>query len=402
MRILYLTQILSPSIGGGELVFFNLAKGMLKLGHQVNIICHKKKLVNTNEAVLPSADVIALEEMGASVHYVKPELEDRGGILLTYNQQIGYIINALRVGSSLVRDRKIDIIHANVYTPVIVATILGKIHRKPVVITIHNLQFGSWKDWSSQQNIPRFTSIIGPIYEKMILKMPVDTVHIVSNKVKSELNQFNPKAKAFVIYNGVETTQEYSSSSSESRYGKFILYIGRLVILKNLQVVILAFKDVVKIMPEAKLIVVGDGPMQQAWLELVNNNNLSKNVLFLGHISDRTTKLELLAKCSAVVFPSTDEGFPLVPIEAFAMSKPLLISNVKPADEIVDDNIDGFLLPPDDPAKWSEKIIYMLTNPQASANMGKKGRNKVIQTFNMATVSNNMERLYRNLISNSK
>ena len=311
MRILYLTQFLSPSIGGGELVFFNLAKGMLKLGHQVNIICHKKKQVITNEAVLPSADVINLEAMGANVYYVKPELEDRGGISTSGNiarslsMQTGYIINALRVGSNLVRSGKIDIIHANVYTPIIAATILGKIFRKPVVITVHNLQLGSWKDWSSQKNIPRFTSIIGPLYEKMILRMPVDTVHIVSNKVKFELTQFNPKARAVVIHNGVDITQEYTSSSSESGYGKFILYIGRLVILKNLQVVILAFKDVIRILPEAKLIVVGDGPMRQAWQDLVDKNNLSKNVLFLGHISDRITKLELLNKCSAVVFPST-------------------------------------------------------------------------------------------------
>ena len=401
MRILYLTQILSPSIGGGELVFFNLAKGMLKLGHQVNIICHKKKQVSTNEAVLPSADVINLEEMGANIYYVKPELEDRGGILLSYGQQIGYIINALRVGSNLVRSGKIDIIHANVYTPIIAATILGKIFRKPVVITVHNLQLGSWKDWSSQKNIPRFTSIIGPLYEKMILRMPVQAVHLESNKVKFELTQFNPKARAVVIHNGVDITQEYTSSSSESGYGKFILYIGRLVILKNLQVVILAFKDVIRILPEAKLIVVGDGPMRQAWQDLVDKNNLSKNVLFLGHISDRITKLELLNKCSAVVFPSTDEGFPLVPVESFAMSKPLLMSNVKPADEIVDDNIDGFLLPPDDPAKWSEKIVYVLSNPQVSESMGKKGRDKVTETFNTTVVSNKMEKLYENISFNS-
>jgi glycosyltransferase involved in cell wall biosynthesis len=399
LRILYLTQILSPSIGGGELVFFNLAKGMLKIGHQVSIICHKKKRVSTNEGVPPSADVAGLEEQGARIYYVKPELEDRGGILLTYRQQFGYIINALRLGSSLVRDHKIDIIHANVYTPVIVASILGKFHHIPVVITVHNLQIGSWKDWSSQKNIPRFTSLIGPLYEKMILGMPVHAVHLESNKVKSELTQFNPKARAVVIYNGVDTTEEYTNSNSELGYGKFILYIGRLVILKNLQIVILAFKDVIRILPEAKLIVVGDGPMRQAWQDLVDKNNLSNNVLFLGHISDRTTKLQLLSKCSAVVFPSTDEGFPLVPIEAFAMSNPLLMSNVKPADEIVDDNIDGFLLPPDDPAKWSEKMVYMLSNSQASESMGKKGRDKVANTFNMTVVSNKMEKLYEKIIA---
>ena len=75
------------------------------------------------------------------------------------------------------------------------------------------------------------------------------------------------------------------------------------------------------------------------------------------------------------------------------------MSNVKPADEIVDDNIDGFLLPPDDPAKWSEKIVYVLSNPQVSESMGKKGRDKVTETFNTTVVSNKMEKLYKNMLS---
>ena len=223
---------------------------------------------------------------------------------------------------------------------------------------------------ASQQNVPRITSIIGPIYEKMILKMPVEIDHMVSNKVMFELARVNPKARAVVIYNGVEP-QKYLPLNSRSEYGKFILFIGRLVIRKNLQVVIHAFKDVARLMPEAKLIVIGEGPMHHEWQELVNRNDLSKNVLFLGHVSDQT-KLELLTDCSALAFPSIEEGFGLVIIEAFAMSKPVLTSNVRPFDEIVDDNVDGFLLPPDDPAKWSEKIVYILTNSEVSKIWVKK------------------------------
>ena len=405
MRILYLTQILSPSIGGGELLFFNFAKGMLKLGHQVHIICHKKKHMGNNDKFLPSSDIATLEQMGGNVHYVKPEQEDRGGISFSktifkaFKMHVGYTINAIKVANGLIKEGKIDIIHANMYTPVIPASILGKIRHIPVVITLHNLM--NWTEWSLQKNIPRYTSIVGPIYEKMILKMPVHTIHVESKKVKDELAQVNPKAKAVVIYNGVEI-QEYISPNSKPEYNKFILYLGRLVRGKNLQVVIHAFKDVVKVLPEAKLMVAGDGPMRQEWQELVDKNNLTINIIFLGHISDGTTKLELLSKCSAVVIPSIYEGFAMVPIEAFAIGKPVLMSDVKPSDEIVNDNIDGFLIPPHDSTKWAEKIVYMLNNPQICEDMGKKGRNKVIETFNTTTVSNKMEQLYKNIISNSK
>jgi glycosyltransferase involved in cell wall biosynthesis len=115
--------------------------------------------------------------------------------------------------------------------------------------------------------------------------MPVDTIHVESNKVEVELTQYNPKARPVVIYNGVEI-QEYSIATPKSEYNKFILYLRRLIIRKNLQVVILTFKNVVKMIPEAKLMVAGDGPMRQEWQELVNKNDLSKNIIFLGHVSE--------------------------------------------------------------------------------------------------------------------
>jgi glycosyltransferase involved in cell wall biosynthesis len=83
------------------------------------------------------------------------------------------------------------------------------------------------------------------------------------------------------------------------------------------------------------------------------------------------------------------------------MCRPLLISNIQASNEIVDVNIDGFLLPPDDPTKWSEKIQHMLNNPQICEKMGKEGRKKVMETFNMAVVSSKMQALYRNVILNS-
>jgi glycosyltransferase involved in cell wall biosynthesis len=404
MKILYLTQILSPSFGGGELVFFNLAKGMLKLGHRVHIICHKKRKVIGGDTEAPGSGLEEIEHMGAIIHYVKPEENNDGKTLSggtffsAFKIHMGYTINALRVANNLYRQGEIDIIHANMYTPVIPASLFGKIRQIPVVMTLHNPTIDTWKQWSSQKGVPSSTSMLGPLIEKLILRMPVSVVHVESKKVKDQLTLINPNAKAVLIYNGIEIEDDLDNQS-KLRYDKCILYIGRLVAGKNLQTVILAFKKVAQIMPDSKLIVAGDGPLRQEWQELVDSNNLNNNVLFLGHISNRKNKYELLAKASAVVLPSINEGFAMVPIEAFQMSKPLLISNIRPSDEIVDDNVDGYLLPPHDPGLWAEKILFLLNNPKICKDMGSKGRLKVLETFNMTAVSNNMERLYERLIS---
>ncbi len=404
MKILYLTQILSPSIGGGELLFFSLAKGMLKLGHRVHIICHKKKRIVSGDIEAPNSGIDEIERMGAIIHYVKPEEDTNGtntpgrNIFSAVKIHMGYTINALRVANNLVRKGEIDIIHANMYTPVIPASLFGKFRRIPVLMTLHNPTIDSWKQWSSQKGVPRSASFLGPIFEKIILRLPVSAVHVESKKVRDQLRLINPQAKTVLVYNGVELEEDLDLAS-KLQYDKYILYIGRLVAGKNLQTVILALKKVAQIMPDAKLIVMGDGPLRQEWQELVYSHNLHNSVSFLGHISNRKTKYEILAKASAVVFPSISEGFAMVPIEAFQMSKPLLISNVRPSDEIVDDGVDGYLLPPYDPDKWAEKILFLLNNPDICRQMGSKGRLKVLETFNMPAVLNNMERVYKSLVS---
>src|SRR5688500_7895289 len=101
MKILYLTQILTPSFGGGELVFFNLAKGMLKLGHRVHIICHKKRRINHGDTKASDSSIEEIERIGAIIHYVKPEEKNDGKTISfdtvfgAFKFHMGYIINAL-------------------------------------------------------------------------------------------------------------------------------------------------------------------------------------------------------------------------------------------------------------------------------------------------------------------
>ena len=404
MKILYLTQILSPSVGGGELLFFNLAKGMLRLGHQVHVICHEKKEFQNVDTEAPNSRLKEIELMGGIIHYVKPAEENNGttpfgrNIFSIIKTHLGYTINTLRTANTLYKHGEIDIIHANMYIPVIAGYFFSKIRQIPLVITLHNPSFDRWKQWSSQEGIPSTLSFLGPLTEKIILKLPVNVVHVVSRKVRDELKIINSSAKSVLIYNGVEIEGDVDLPIN-LRYEKYVLYIGRLVAGKNLQTVILAFKKVAQQMPDAKLIIVGDGPLRQEWEDLVILNNLQDNVFFLGSIFDKERKYDLLAKSSAVVFPSISEGFALLPIEAFQMSKPILISNLKPSDEIVDDGVDGYLLPPYKLDDWTKKILFLLNNPEICKDMGSKGRLKVVGKFNMNAVSYNMERLYKSLIS---
>jgi len=393
MNVLYMTQFFSPSsVGGGEVVFSNFVKGMAEEGHVIEVICHRMRDQKNNNV---NTDKV-------TVHRIKPEVEYKGELPTSISVNLAYIINAVLKGTQIIRSKNIDIIHSNYYTPIIAGVILAKIHRLPVVSTIHDVFTTSspdyWKKWAAQNNLSRLSSIIGPRFEKLTVRLPNDVIHAVSNATKEDLIKFNAKPRIVVIPNGIDLSQHDKLGYERGNYQNYVLFIGRLVFYKNLDVVISSFKEVIQKLPDAKLIVVGDGPMRSEWEKMVAESGLSQNVGFTGFISN-DKKMELLSKSSALLIPSLHEGFPMVLLEAFAMSKPVLVADVKPYDEIVDEGVDGFTLPSHDSKRWAERIIQLLSDKKLCENMGRNGRLKVENKFNIENVVKNMESLYTELCS---
>ena len=119
-------QIISPLFGGGEAFFYNVIRKMNDKGHKIDIICYREGKIGllTQE----------LMRKGVNIHSIKPEIDDKG-IVLTYSQQLRYIVNAIRKGIQIIKTKNIDIIHANTYTPIIPAVVLGRVSRIPVICT---------------------------------------------------------------------------------------------------------------------------------------------------------------------------------------------------------------------------------------------------------------------------
>jgi len=385
MKILYISQWFSSLGGGGEVVFRDLAKGMSRQGHDVHVISAQVK------SLKPKFEIL-------NEYRIKPLLGIPPPTLL---QNIQYIIYALINGCRLIRAKDIQLIHANNLGSSIVGFILSKLFRLPLVITIHDVfsisSQNHWKEWTKQGNsISKFTSIIAPILEKFTVKISTDIIHTVSNTTKEDLIKFGARAKIKVIPNGIDL-EDYNILQSERDYEKYIIFIGRLVFYKNLDVIITSFMDVVKQAHGSKLIVVGDGPMRKNWEKRVKDLELQENVKFLGYVSD-IEKMKLLSRSSALVLPSFVEGFGLVILEAFAMEKPVLVADVKPVSELVCNNIDGFVLPVNSPRRWTEKLIYVLSNKNICEKLGKAGRQKVEKHYNLGRVVNDMEQLYQSLL----
>jgi glycosyltransferase involved in cell wall biosynthesis len=387
MNILYITQWFSSVGGGGEVVFCDLAHGMSKKGHCVHVICHRlsegeKNIDNSSEG-----------KYNPYVYRINPVVH---GFPPTMVQNIMFILNSINKGSQLIRKHRIDIIHVNNFAPVIAGCILSRLFRVPVISTIH-VVFGIsypnfWKKWSHQSNVSSLKSIVGPIFEKLTIKIPVNTVHSVSKTTKKEILRVNSNAKVEVISNGIDLAF-YDKFTTTIEYRKYVVFIGRLAFNKNLNTIIASFVEIKKKIPDAKLLVIGFGPMLNEWKRMVTDLDLVENIHFKEYLSEEK-KIHLLSKSSALLLPSVAEGMPLVALEAFALYKAVLLSDIEPHHDLVDQGSNGFLIPTFDTAEWAEKIIFLLSNRNVCEELGKKGREKVEKNFTMSKTLKEIESLY--------
>jgi glycosyltransferase involved in cell wall biosynthesis len=203
-----------------------------------------------------------------------------------------------------------------------------------------------------------------------------------------------------VIPNGIDLAA-YEKYAPDIEYQNYVVFIGRLVFNKNLETVISSFVEVTKSIKDAKLVVIGFGPMLEEWKQLAASLGLAQNIQFTEYI-DQVKKISLLSRSSALVLPSLAEGMPVVALEAFALYKPVLLSDIEPHHDIVNDGTDGFLIPAHDVGKWSEKIIHILSNKKTSLDMGRNARLRAERQFDINKTLREIESLYYACVHDAK
>lgn len=206
------------------------------------------------------------------------------------------------------------------------------------------------------------------------------------------------------IYNGIDiiSYKRTKTTRAEKRIelglGKddFVCAtVGRLVPVKGHQYLIEAIKKVVNKIPSAKFLFIGDGELMPDLLAQTKSLGLCKNILFLGARSDIA---EILNCIDIFLLPSLNEGFGIVLVEAMAMKKPVIATNVGGVPEIVVNETTGILLSPKDPEAFSSAIIRLYDTPEISMKMGLAGYNRARRLFDITTTVTEFESLYCDLI----
>jgi glycosyltransferase involved in cell wall biosynthesis len=239
-----------------------------------------------------------------------------------------------------------DIIHAHIYRTGIPALFLGKIYRKPVVLSEHFSSF------------PR--GMIKGI-EKLKARFALNRVNLittVSCDLSNHIKNYGVSSTFKVVPNAVNTEIFHPNIDKKLNDNKRLLLVALFNPIKGIPYLLKAISIVKKIRKDFTLDVVGDGPYRKRYEKYVSELGISDKVKFHG-LKTKIEVAQFMRNADIFVLPSIWENLPCVLIEALASGLPIITTSVGGIPEIFNEDF-GILIKPEDIEALVDAILYMI------------------------------------------
>lgn len=237
----------------------------------------------------------------------------------------------------------------------------------------------------------------GAHYPEMFGK--TDAIVVVSKHMAGQLINLGCDAsKVFHIPYGVHTNL-FSQYNTDIKIDQ-IVACGRFVPKKSPQNTIRSFKKVHEKFPETQLVMIGDGELLDECKMLAQELHLGNHVQFTGSLGQNDIARifavsKIFVQHSITTQHHDSEGTPLVIMEAGAAGLPVVATRHAGIPDIIEEGVNGFLVPENDIDAMAEKIIFLLSEPNKAEEMGCNLKNKVLDYYTMNRYMNDL----RNLIN---
>uniref|UniRef100_UPI00286CD139 glycosyltransferase n=1 Tax=Tabrizicola sp. TaxID=2005166 RepID=UPI00286CD139 len=218
----------------------------------------------------------------------------------------------------------------------------------------------------------------------------------ISHFCRAQLMLFsNPKdwAKITIVHCGISPLT-YGRAPRKA-FGKRVIFVGRLDPVKGAPLLVEAFARNLPQYPDAHLTIVGDGVARRAVEAKAAELGLGTAITFAG-FRTQAEVAALLETADMLVLPSFAEGVPVVLMEAMASRIPVIATRVAGVQELVEDGVAGYTVPPGDVAMLSERMARLMSDPDASRAMGEAGRHIVEAEFDIAKEGAWLAEIFRN------
>lgn len=362
MKILFINHL--PLVGSGSGVYtVNLAKALVKAGHEISIIIPENETKNVQNDEFKNFKLHPVyfkneEEIPGQLDFNFPcfTSHPRSSFNfydLTKDQYNNYCEAFDKAIQEEIKNFKPDIIHSG---HIWVLSAIACKYNIPVVVTSHGT------DIIGMQNGTRFNKDVEFIAQKAkkIISVSQDNYNLIKS--------FFPNINPIIISEGYDpkifNIQNFDKTDLLEKYGikysnqKIVLYAGRLSYLKGVDILLNAAK-----LYESKeniiTIIAGNGALRKE-LKILSKKLELKNVYFIGHKSHRTLK-KLYNIADVFAMPSRQEAFGLVAVEALACGLPVVCSEIGGMKDFINKNV-GKLIKSEDEKKLANALLYVIHN----------------------------------------
>lgn len=281
-----------------------------------------------------------------------------------------------------VQQRRVALLHTQTRVTGVVGRAVAACCDIPMVATVHG--------WFR----PRFGRRVLPVWGDQVIAVS----EAVRGHVIGDLGA-DPH-RVTVIRHGIEVpppAERVAEAAACLRRGwgwpsaPVVGFLGRLSSVKGVGDFLEAVRLVLFRRPEARAVVVGDGPDRQALERLAGRLGLGPRVRFTGATWE---PYAALAAMDCVVCPSRQEGLGFTVLEALAVARPIVVTGIGGVREVVEDGATGLLVPPGDRGQLVQAILRVLEDASGSAAMARAGRARVATEFTVDRMVDETVRVY--------
>jgi glycosyltransferase involved in cell wall biosynthesis len=382
LAILMISPQFRPMIGGYERAAERLAVELVRRGHGVTVIAERRHRNWARNEQLECVEIRRLWCFHRPGFHVLTSLFAFAAYILWYGSRY-------------------DILHVHQYgNHAAMVVVLGWLLRKPVVLKITSTaEEGIASTLATRTWRARLVAV---------LLRKVDLCLATTRPAAEEAVRFGISAmRVTIIPNGIDTTiyRPCESAVKESlrvSYGvataPVALYLGRLSHAKNPEGLIDAWVLLSKRMPNAQLIMVGDGPLRALVESRIQKYGLGHVVTVVG---EQQTAYPWYGLADLFVLPSRYEGLSNSLLEAMSCGLCIVSTEVSGSTEILSACDLGELVPVGDNMALADAIVRLLTDPERRAVCGARARQYAEDNFSIAEVARKMEKLYIRLLDKS-
>lgn len=319
------------------------------------------------------------------------EMRDAGTEVIDFSR--GGKIDALFLPRliNFVWENDIDIIHTHLIQASLIGRLVAKVLGvRPLLSTRHHAY-----DHKEKGMVRRLERLSAPMDSLMLAVSKPVRDYVVFNEGRSP-------ERVEVLHNAIDTRLFKMRNSGYTTAGNpetpVIGSVGRLHPSKGYDTFLEAAKIVLSEMPASRFKIVGEGELLEALKDRTNQLGVSEAVEFMGQKSPAQMP-DILVGFDIFVQASNWEAFGIAIVEAMACGLPVVATRVEGVVDIIEEGVDGFLVPPRSPEPLADQILRLLRHPELGKRVGTQARRKVEQNFDIRDMIDRMANIYLKLLN---